>query len=342
MKVGFIAPLSIAAVNGGVRTQAQQTAKSLKDLGIEVDFISPWQDSIDVDFVHIFTAGPETLGILRRCSEQEIKTVLSPVFFSSRSAKDIALKLKLEKTASKLGSGISSEYGIKAQACNLADILVPNTHEEADLIKHAFDIPSAKVRVIPNGVEERFKLSSPDLFLEKCGLKDFVLFAGHAGAQRKNVIKLLEVATSISQPIVIIGSFYEDEYGEACKSLAKANSNVTLIETQEHDSELLASAYAACNTFILPSLFETPGIAAMEAALAGANIVITRYGGTKEYFKNWAEYVDPKSTDSISMAIKKSLDKPESSDLRNHILQHYTWSRVAELTSEVYNTISKS
>ncbi|RNC85510.1 MAG: glycosyltransferase [Balneola sp.] len=340
MKVGFIAPLSIVAVNGGVRTQAHQTAKNLKNQGVEVDFISPWQDSLDVDLVHIFTASPETLGIIKRCSEIGIKTVLSPVFFSTRPAKDISLKLKLERTASKLGSGISSEYGIKAQICNLADKVVPNTQEEADLIIQAFDVSAKKVHVVPNGVEERFKDSSPDLFIKEYGLKEFVLFAGHAGAQRKNVIKLLERAKDIPEPVVIIGSFYDDDYGASCKKLAQT-SNVTLIETQEHDSELLASAYAACNTFILPSLFETPGIAAMEAALAKANIVITRYGGTKEYFGDLAEYIDPQSSESIVKGINKSLTKPESSNLRDHILQHYTWSRVAELTAEVYNTVSK-
>jgi len=43
---------------------------------------------------------------------------------------------------------------------------------------------------------------------------------------------------------------------------------------------MLASAYAACDVFVLPSMFETPGIAALEAGLAGAKIVITKYGGT--------------------------------------------------------------
>ncbi len=340
MKIGFIAPLSIAAVNGGVRTQTHQTAQHLQELGVEVDFISPWQTSLEVDLVHIFTASPETLGILKKCSEQGIKTALSPVFFSTKTGKDLSLALKLEKTASKFGAGISSEYGIKAQACEIADIILPNTQAEADLIIKGFGISPEKVSVIPNGVEERFKNSNPDLFIEKYGLRDFVLFAGQAGAPRKNVIKLLEVAAEISDPIVIIGSFYDDEYGEKCRSLAHASTHVSLIETLEHNSELLASAYAACHTFVLPSLFETPGIAAMEAALAGANIVITELGGTKEYFNNWAEYVDPKSSVSILGAIQNSLKKPKSSDLKEHILQHYTWRRVAEFTSEVYTKLT--
>ena len=79
-----------------------------------------------------------------------------------------------------------------------------------------------------------------------------------------------------------------------------------LIGSLDNQSEMLASAYAASDTFVLPSQFETPGISALEAALAGAKIVITPYGGTKEYFKNMAEYVDSGSSEAIKAGIEKS------------------------------------
>ena len=71
---------------------------------------------------------------------------------------------------------------------------------------------------------------------------------------------------------------------------------------------LLASAYAACDVFVLPSQFETPGIAALEAGLAGAKIVITPVGGTKRsYFGNNAIYVEPTSTENIAEGILAAL-----------------------------------
>ncbi|MEQ9310411.1 MAG: glycosyltransferase [Balneolaceae bacterium] len=339
MKVGFIAPLEIAAVNGGVRTQAIQTAEALKKLGVEVQFVSPWQQSLEFDLAHIFVAGPSTIGIIQRCKELGIKTALSPVYFSNRSAPVIASSLKIEKLISKIGPGIRSDFGIKATACNLADVILPNTTSEANLIAKGFGIDPSKINVVPNGVESRFVDTSSDLFVEKYGIKNFVLFVGQAGAQRKNVIKLIEAAPNIQSQIVIIGSFYDDNYGNKCRQLASKSTNLTLIDTLEHNSELLSSAYATCHTFVLPSFYETPGIAAMEAALAGANIVITERGGTNNYFKNWAEYITPESTKSIYEAINQSLKKEKKNELKTHILNNFTWDKVAEKTLENYKKL---
>ena len=338
MKVGFVAPLGIAAVNGGVRTQALNTADALRKLGVEIEFISPWQEQIQADIIHVFVAGPATLGILKRCSELGIKTVLSPVFFSNRSANTIASSLKAEKILSKVGSGIRSDFGIKAEACRTADLVLPNTSAEAELIVKGFGIESSKIIGVPNGVETRFATSDPDNFIQKYELKDFVLFVGQAGAPRKNVIRLLESAPQIHAPVVIIGSLYNDEYGTSCKKLAGAAGNVTLIETQDHDSDLLSSAYSACHTFVLPSLYETPGIAAMEAALAGSNIAITDRGGTNDYFKEWVEYLNPESTGSITKAVNTSLNKKKSTELKNFILENFSWDEVGRKTLEAYKT----
>lgn len=336
MKVGFIAPLEIAAVNGGVRTQALQTAKGLKSLGVEVEFISPWNQSLNVDLVHVFVAGPSTLGMLKRCSELGIKTVLSPIFFSNRTATTINSSLKAEKLISKIGSGIRSDFGIKAEACNTADVILPNTSAEAELIAKGFGIDRGKIKVIPNAVEPRFADSNADLFKKKYNLQNFVLFVGQAGAPRKNVIKLIEAAPDINSQVVIIGSFFNDEYGNRCRGLIEKSSNITILNTLEHHSELLSSAYAACNTFILPSFFETPGIAAMEAALTGANIVITERGGTKDYFKNWAEYITPESTESIVQALNRSIKKEKNLTLKAHILDNFSWGKVAKTTLQSY------
>jgi glycosyltransferase involved in cell wall biosynthesis len=339
MKVGFVAPLGIAAVNGGVRTQVQQTAAHLHELGVQVEFISPWTTTLDIDLAHIFVSGPGTLAITNRFKELDIPVVVSPVFYSNRSAGTISKSLKLEKTLGLFGSGIRSDFGIKAEVCALADLLLPNTSEEADLITKGFGVDPEKINIVPNGVEDRFQNGEPQLFTEQYDLKDFVLFVGQAGAPRKNVKALLEVAGDIDSHIVIIGSLFDDEYGDQCRSLAKRAGNVTFIKTIDHDSELLASAYAACHTFVLPSYYETPGIAAMEAALTGARIVITEKGGTKDYFQDFALYINPESTSSIKTGVNSSLNKEKDEVLRTHILDHYTWDKVADQTLKAYKKL---
>jgi glycosyltransferase involved in cell wall biosynthesis len=102
---------------------------------------------------------------------------------------------------------------------------------------------------------------------------------------------------------------------------------------------LLASAYAACDVFVLPSQFETPGIAALEAGLAGAKIVITPVGGTKEYFRDDAIYVEPSSTESIVQGIQAALKKEKDSSLRTRIQKEFLWDKVGEKTKQVYQSI---
>ena len=341
MKVGYVAPMSIAAVNGGLRTQALQTIAHISNYGVEAVKLSPWDDleKKSLDLVHVFGATIENVGIIDQLYAQQIPIVLSPVFFSNRSAVVIKRFLNIERLSKTVSDALRSDFSVKAELCAKANLILPNTTEEAKLIESGFSIASKKLKVVPNGVETYFSEASPDTFVEKYGLKDFVLFAGQAGAERKNVIKLLEVASEIESDIVIIGSFYENEYSKKCVFLAEKAENVTLIETLEHDSELLSSAYAASKVFVLPSQFETPGIAAMEAALAGSNIVITEKGGTKDYFDGFAEFIDPHSTASVLKGIRNALSKESSKHLKNHILNNFTWDKVAEKTSEQYKVV---
>ncbi len=340
MKVGFAAPLSIAAVNGGVRTQVMQTARHLSLLGVDVEFIHFDQQQFDYDLVHVFSASPETIGISKQTVSAGINLVVSPVFFSNRSASTISAALKVEQSISGLGSGIRSDFGIKSEICNWAQAVLPNTQSELDLVRDGLKVSKKKLHIIPNGVESRFANASSDLFKKTFDISDFVLFVGQAGAARKNVIQLLKAAKHISTKVVVIGDFYEDTYSKECKLIAEKTENILLINSLDHNDPLLESAYAACKVFCLPSLYETPGIAAMEAALAGANIVITKFGGTEEYFGGLANFIDPNSTENIITAINDSLDADYTEDLKDHILANYTWEMVAQKTLSIYKSIS--
>lgn len=342
MNVALIAPLSIAAVNGGVRTQVMQTAAHLTTLGINVEIVAPEKRFLpsEYDIIHLFAAGAET-SHLAALVRRQAKLVVSPVFFSNRKAGIIRNSVRLEKLLKIFGSGIRSDFSIKAEICRQADLLLPNTSEEQRLVCEGFGIPVSKTIIVPNGVNERFAGAKPDLFVEKYGIKDFILFAGHAAAPRKNVMNLLQAAGQFNKKLVVIGSFDNSAYSRQCLSLAAANPDILLIETLEHDSELLASAYAACSVFVLPSFYETPGIAALEAALAGANIAITQHGGTKDYFQNKAFYLNPRNTESIIKAVNDAAASAPGPALKAVILEQYTWQKIAEKTVSAYNRLLK-
>ena len=117
------------------------------------------------------------------------------------------------------------------------------------------------------------------------------------------------------------------------------HKNILFLDEIPNDSPLLASAYAACDTFVLPSQFETPGIAALEAGLAGAKVVITPYGGTTDYFNEYAAYVNPFSVASIKKEIELSLNRAKTDELKNHIEANFLWEKIVQDTLDVYNQV---
>jgi glycosyltransferase involved in cell wall biosynthesis len=220
--------------------------------------------------------------------------------------------------------------------CSWATTLLPNSEAEANLVVDGLGAARSKTHMVPNGVDKRFLNADPTPFIKKYGVKDFILNVGHVGQERKNVLALIQALGQIDHPAVIIGRVFEGRYGEACVNEAKKYKHILLLDRLDNDSELLASAYAACKVFALPSLFETPGIAALEAGLAGAKVVITPYGGPKEYFGELAEYVEPRSVDSIRSGIMKALNAQKDDRLQEHIRREFLWQRVAEMTADAY------
>jgi glycosyltransferase involved in cell wall biosynthesis len=342
MNILMIAPLSIGVVNGGVRIQSTKTAQHLKKFGVGVDLFNPWNET-DVtryDLVHLFLASNETLTIASRLKELDCKMVVSPVFFTRRSAAVIRQSIKIETVAGKLVKGIFSDYSIKASVCKAAKLVLPNTASEAGLIRDGFGIPDEHIAVIPNGVDSSFADATPDRFRSKHDVQNFTLFVGDASARRKNVLHLLQQHTPNDNPLVIIGKFDQSDYSVNCINIINSRENIHYLGPLNHDDPMLASAYAAADVFALPSQFETPGIAALEAGLAGCRLAITKVGGTQEVFGNFAEYIDPENKRSIMQAIRRAHELPKDDSLKSIILENYTWETVAQQTLTAYESLT--
>ncbi|MCX7984099.1 MAG: glycosyltransferase family 4 protein [Bacteroidetes bacterium] len=341
MNVLFATHPVVSLHQGGIRTQMLQTKAALEQRGVNVALYEMWKD-YDIssyDLVHIFAANMATYHFARALRVRHIPFVITPVFFSQRSAKVIKTVVTCDQFINRFLRGIWTDFGIIAELCNWAHAVLPNTQAEAQLLINGMEVPRERIRIIPNGVEERFACATPDLFIRQYELEDFILFVGQIGAQRKNVYRLLQALERIDHPSVIIGTIESTQAGRECLERAKRNPQLLIINELSHDSMLLASAYAASKVFVLPSLYETPGIAAMEAALAGSSIVITKYGGTREYFQDDAEYIEPTSIDDIERGIRTALKKQPSNNLRQRLLARFTWNNVGEKMKNLYEWV---
>ncbi len=343
MKIIFSTYLPISLISGGPRVQVLQTAKELNKLKVTVKFFDQWakNDFMKVDLVHLFAANIGTYHIAKILHQQKIPFVISPIVYSQRSNPLIRTATNLTYLIKKIKPGFYTDFQITKDICDWSKIVLPNTSDELDLINNGLSIDKMKLILIPNGVEDKFLKGSKTFFKKKFNLNNFLLNVGHIGPERKNIYRLINALKRTTHKLVIIGKISKDSSGDKCLKIANENPNILLIDGIDHDSPLLSSAYSSCSAFLLPSLFETPGIAALEAGLAGAPIVITEKGGTKDYFQNFAQYVNPYSKQSILNGIENSLREKKTDSLQKHIRNNFLWSSVAEKTLKAYKQALK-
>ena len=344
MKVTLASYHAITMRHGGPLTHILQIKKHLKKLGIEIELLDIWKPREDIfktDLFHLHASNISLWDLAGYLHVHKTKYVVTPIFFTRRSVHTIRTVCRINTFTKHISPAIWSGYGITHDICNWAQHVLPNTNDEAQLIREGLLVPKQNITIIPNGVEKRFAEAGSSLFYKKYGVKDFILNVGHIGVPRKRTLSLIRALSKIDHPAVIIGRIFPSKEADICIEEGKRNKNLTIIKGIDHDSPMLASAYAASSVFALPAMYETPGIAALEAGLAGAKVVITPHGGTKDYFKDMATYVDPYSIASIRSGIEIALNQKSDDRLRNYIKNNFLWQKVAEQTADIYHQISK-
>jgi glycosyltransferase involved in cell wall biosynthesis len=194
--------------------------------------------------------------------------------------------------------------------------------------------------VVPNGVMPSIATASPDLFRARWGTQPFVLFVGRI-EPRKNPLGLIRAVRGLGLSLVVIGEAPpgHEAYERACRH--EGGGRVSWLGRLEHHDPLLASAYAAARVFALPSWFETPGLAALEAGLAGCAIAITPFGSTRDYFGDMVQYARPDRLREVERAVVKCWDDGPDARLSRAVATSYLWSNVAQITAETYDQVAR-
>ncbi|MBF0493810.1 MAG: glycosyltransferase [Candidatus Omnitrophica bacterium] len=343
MKVAFFIYPSAFQNKGGGEILLENTEKYLIKAGIDVKRFDMWNDKIeDFDILHVFGSVKECLPLMEVAKSRKVKVVLESIFWSDfrRAFCETGSSFKkLEMVLRHLLKVLFPFLNFsRRKMFRVSDMIVPNSPREAAQISRLFAVSSRKMFVVPNGVDADYINATSDLFVKKYGLKDFILYVGRI-EPRKNQLNLIRAVRGLDKELVLVGSVVSgyEWYLEKCK--IEAGKNVHFLGGFENNSPLLKSAYAACGIFVLPGWFETPGLAALEAALAGAKLVVTDGGSTREYFKDMAEYIRPDSPKDIAHKIRKVTDQDKNDKLKNFVLNNYTWEKVAARTIEGYKKV---
>ncbi len=105
------------------------------------------------------------------------------------------------------------------------------------------------------------------------------------------------------------------------------------------DGELLASAYAAADVFVLASKSENLPLVALEAQAAGTRLVLSDLPQHREVFGEAAAYCRHADVPSIGAAVEQALGTVRRTKVPPIA---WSWARVAESLEAVYDGILHS
>ncbi len=330
---------------GGGENQLIQTARHLEAMGLRVRPFCAWTDRLErARLLHLFGMSREGLELARRAKARGTPVVLSPICWFQPGA-----LWSLERGwTRKVGSLAAWSLrrlcpilpGWRRELLTLCDRILPNSHAEARQLKSLFGVNPERIEVVPNGVLSTFRGANPALFRERYGAGEFALFVGRV-EPRKNTLGVIRAVRSLRLRLVVLGAAPPEcrSYLERCR--AAGGDAVTWLAPIDHEDPLLASAHAAARVLALPSWFETPGLAALEAALAGTAVVITPFGSTREYFGNRVRYARPDRLGEIKSSIARGWSEGPDPRLAGFVASHYLWPRVAHRTAEVYDQVAR-
>jgi glycosyltransferase involved in cell wall biosynthesis len=219
-----------------------------------------------------------------------------------------------------------------------------------DFGKHV-KYPIAQVRTIYHGVSEKFRVVTDSGRLahsrEEYELPErFLLFVGHLYPQ-KNFGTLAQAFARLKDKIphrlVIAGRPRFKAQGDL--NLLKAlgvNDRVDFLHYVPNDD--LPMLYNLADCFVYPSLYESFGLAQLEAMACGCPVIGANAGAIPEVTGGAAMLFDPHSPEELSQAILRLTSEPE---LRRDLVgrgltrvRGFTWERAARSTLDVFRELA--
>jgi glycosyltransferase involved in cell wall biosynthesis len=346
MRIAFILPPNHDSLVGGHTVQRTKTQEYLEARGHQVTSVAEIGAlrSAEYDVLHFWSADKAQMQAALHCPAARVAT---PIYDSRavlrrftrensgnfKLATGLARSAVARKVKTMLGLPLKEDrdgdYRFMLGNC---DLFIPNSHSEATAVYEDTGVRTPHF-VVPNAVDVAFDHASPDAFVAKYGLRDFVICVGRI-EPRKNQLRLIEALKWTPYTLVLVGPPHRHHPGYFMQCAAHFGPKVIHIPFIMHED--LPSAYAAARVGVLPSFYETTGLVSLEAGLAGINVVTTDRGYTREYFEDLVWYCDPASTKSIRRAVMAAFEAPVKTALREKIVRCYTWDITADRTIAAY------
>lgn len=349
-RIGILVQHEDPARGGGDDVQMRAIAKFLTSNGVDVEVQSLGRfDPRNWDWAIISNLGlAHRAGVAaERCRTASVPFVLFPIFWDLRSivprseqrlySRVLPLDSRRLRMASQLKyllagrpevswrSSLRSERQTMRKVLAQAQVICPNSYAESEhLAEYAGVGPDERWAVVRNGIwSEAIPEGAPwgDRAAE-------VLVLGNL-CPRKNSLRLVRAAKAFEVPLRLVGyrrGTTLDRYSELV--LSECGPLTTFVEQVSHAEALRLLSEARAHAQV--SFLETPGLATLEAAAAGASVVASASPVVREYLPAGTRLVRPESLGDIGRQLRAALDEPPDADFAKWVREDLHWNRVLE------------
>jgi glycosyltransferase involved in cell wall biosynthesis len=213
-------------------------------------------------------------------------------------------------------------------------------------------VDQTKVRVIHNGVSERFEPQTDPKILvavrNRHSLPErFGFWAGDFRPE-KNLPFLIQawarLRTRVADlPALVLAGEKRGDYRKVKDEVRRHGLEASVLFPGFIPDDDLPAVYSAATVFVFPSLYEGFGLPPLEAMACGTPCVVSNSSSLPEVTGSAALLFNPTSLDGFEDCIVRVLTQPKLSEsLRQAGLRQsalFPWSRAAEETLQVYHEV---
>ncbi len=195
--------------------------------------------------------------------------------------------------------------------------------------------------VIWNGVDAKKFRPIKNAEIEEIPKGKSIVLTNCRLVRQKGIEYLIKAMKGVNARLVILG---RGPLEHELKALAKKENVDAIFITKTIDEKKLVDLINMCDIFVLPSLYETFGLAALEAIACGKPVIATNIHGLPEVVGDSGIMVAPRDVEGMRSAIQLLLEDNKYAralgrKARKRALKNFKWDDIAEKYGVFYRKV---
>jgi glycosyltransferase involved in cell wall biosynthesis len=276
-----------ALARGGFQIQIEETARGLREIGVETEFLRWWDPTQSGDVLHFFGLPP--LHTIERAKGKGMRVVVTHLLTNTCNRSKFQLSVQAAVSRSLLALPPARGFCAKMgwESLRQADAVIVGLEAEARVMRDVWGVK--RVHIIPLGLRKEF-LNLPNPESRTLPSASPPLISVGTVCPRKGQCELAEAARAAGVPVLFVGNPLNkiDPYWARFRGMCDGETIMHMPHV-EATAELV-SLYRSARGFVHLSDGENWCFAAHEAAACGLPLMLPDQPWARECFGGGARY----------------------------------------------------